>query len=80
MVAAPLERQPVHQVHSQHHVIAVVRAADVGEYEIPAFTLEVDGNRYSTQTLNLKVVRDIRGEDLVGGGEFQASSSVWRPV
>jgi len=51
-----------------------VRAADVGEYLVPPFVLEVDGKELSTQPLDLKIVRDIRGEDL-GYLEVRASTT-----
>jgi len=54
-----------------------LRASDVGEYVVPAFILEVEGQRLSTQPLTLKVVRDIRGEDL---GYFEVRTGAAKVV
>lgn len=41
-----------------------VRAERIGDYMIPAITLEVDGQQILTQEMQLRVVRDLKGENL----------------
>lgn len=41
-----------------------VRASAEGEYELPPFTVEVDGQRYTTEPLDLTVRADLRGAEL----------------
>ncbi len=41
-----------------------VRPADEGEYTIPPIELSVDGEKMATKPVRLRVVRDLRGEDL----------------
>jgi hypothetical protein len=48
---------------SQRWVIPV-RPERAGEFEIPPFELTVDGKRYATSALHLKVVEDMRGAEL----------------
>jgi hypothetical protein len=50
-----------------------IRAADEGTFEIPSIVLEVDGRRMKTRPVTLKVLRDLRGED-VGFFEIRPSS------
>ena len=50
--------------HSDVEWVLRVRAEEVGEFQLPPVVLEVDGQRLSTKPLTLKVVEDLRGEDL----------------
>ena len=44
--------------------ILEIRPLEVGEFVIPPIVLDVDGRSASTRELTLKVVQDMRGEDL----------------
>lgn len=54
-----------------------VRALRAGEYVLPSFTVEIDGERVRTSELSLKAVQDMRGEEL---GLFRISASSSRVV
>ena len=49
-----------------------VRSSDEGQFDIPPFELEVDGKAVRTRPVTLKVLRDLRGEDI---GFFEITSS-----
>lgn len=54
-----------------------VRALRGGEYVLPSFTVEIDGERVRTGELSLKAVQDMRGEEL---GLFRITPSSTRVV